>query len=128
MFYGYMVSDPSDSEKGNPLPPLHWLLFAISANDISYAPSHRQDRTAFDTSVVQLWMEREIAQWLHTRDRSDDRWDQQWKPVSATSLTIRFLNVKSCQRIFYLHHFTEVLFQLYNLNCYALTCVITQDP
>ena len=28
--YGYMVSDHSDSEKGNPLPP-HRLLFSINS-------------------------------------------------------------------------------------------------
>ena len=28
--YGYMVSDHSDSEKGNPLPP-HGLLFSINS-------------------------------------------------------------------------------------------------
>ena len=25
----YMVKDHSDSERGNPLPPLYWLLFPI---------------------------------------------------------------------------------------------------
>ena len=28
--YGYMTSDHSDSKRGNPLPPLHGLLFAFS--------------------------------------------------------------------------------------------------
>ena len=28
---GHMVKDHSDSEKGNSLPPLHWLLFPISS-------------------------------------------------------------------------------------------------
>ena len=39
----YMVKDYSESEKGNPLLPLHGLLFPNSRNDILYAPSHRQD-------------------------------------------------------------------------------------
>ena len=38
-----MVKDHSDSERGNPLPPLHGLLLAASG--LLYAPSHRQDST-----------------------------------------------------------------------------------
>ena len=49
--YGYMASDHSDSEKGNPLPP-HRLLFPITS--------------AFVTPVVEHWLELEIA------DPSDD--------------------------------------------------------
>ena len=29
---GHMVKDPSDSERGNPLLPLHELLFPINSN------------------------------------------------------------------------------------------------
>ena len=29
--FRYMVKDHSGSERGNPLPPLHWLLFSISS-------------------------------------------------------------------------------------------------
>ena len=29
---GHMVKDHSDSERGNPLPPLHGLCFPISSN------------------------------------------------------------------------------------------------
>ena len=40
-----MVKDHSDSERGNPLLPLHGLLcFQLSPKDLLYAPSHRQDR------------------------------------------------------------------------------------
>ena len=49
--------------------------FRLTARVLLYAPSHRQDSTttAFVTSVVEHWMEREIAQWVHpTKDRSDD--------------------------------------------------------
>ena len=42
----HMVKDHSDSEKGNPLPP------------------HIAHTTAFVTSVVEHWLEREIAQWV----------------------------------------------------------------
>ena len=39
-----MVSeDHSDNERGNPLSPLHGLLFPISSNVFCYAPSHTQD-------------------------------------------------------------------------------------
>ena len=62
----YMVKDHSDSEKGNPLLP-HGLLF----------PSYSKDRIAHTTGfvipVVEHWLEREIAQWVHPmKDRSDD--------------------------------------------------------
>ena len=39
-----MVTDHSESERGNPLPP-HGLLFPITARALLYAPSHRQDST-----------------------------------------------------------------------------------
>ena len=50
-----MVKDRSDSERGNPLPPLHETL-----------------TTAFVTPAVEHWLEREIAQWATMMDRSDD--------------------------------------------------------
>ena len=70
-----MVKDHSDSEKGNPLPP-HRLLFTINSKVFFYM-HHPTDRiahtTAFVTPVVELWLEREIAQWVHhMKDRSDD--------------------------------------------------------
>ena len=40
-----MVKDYSDSERGNPLSPLHRLIFPISSKVLLYAPSHRQDST-----------------------------------------------------------------------------------
>ena len=65
---GHMVKDHSDSEKGNPLPP-HGLLFPISSKASLYAPS--QDSTYFVTPVMEHWLEREIAQWVHAmEDRS----------------------------------------------------------
>ena len=48
---GHMIKDHSDSERGNPLPP-HRLLFPITSK-------------AFVTPVVEHWLEREIAQWVH---------------------------------------------------------------
>ena len=40
-----MVKDHSDSERGNPLLPLHGLLFLINSMEPLYAPSDRQDST-----------------------------------------------------------------------------------
>ena len=69
-----MVKDHSDSEKGKQLPP-HRLLFPINSKG-SYM-HHPTDRiahtTTFVTPVVEHWLEREIAQWVHPmKDRSDD--------------------------------------------------------
>ena len=66
----HMVKDHSDSERGNPLPP-HGLLFPISSKGsfICIIPQ----TTAFVNPVVEDWLEREIAQWVHPmNDRSDD--------------------------------------------------------
>ena len=70
-----MVKDHSDSEKGNPLPP-HRLLFPINSKGFLICTIHT-DRiahtTTFVTPVVEHWLEREIAQWVHPmKDRSDD--------------------------------------------------------
>ena len=63
----HMVKDHSDSERGNPLPP-HRLLFPISSKGFFYM-HHPTDRiihtTVFVTPVVEHWLEREIAQWVH---------------------------------------------------------------
>ena len=69
-----MVKDHSDSERGNPLPP-HGLLFDWQQG--LFYMHHPTDRithtTAFVTPVVEHWLEREIAQWVHLmKDRSDD--------------------------------------------------------
>ena len=64
--YSYMVKDHSDSEKGNPLPPHRLLICTIHTDRIAHT-------TAFVTPVVEHWLEREIAQWVHPmKDRSDD--------------------------------------------------------
>ena len=69
-----MVKDHSDSERQNPLPP-HELLFPINSKGyfISIIPHRITHTTAFVTQVVEHWLEREIAQWVHSmKDRSDD--------------------------------------------------------
>ena len=57
-----MVKDHSDSERGNLLLP-HWLLFSNSSKG---SPTVRiEHTTAFVTPVMEHWLEREIAQWVH---------------------------------------------------------------
>ena len=66
----HMVKDHSDSERGNPLPP-HGRLFPISSKGSFIC--NIIHTTAFVTPVVEHWLEREIAQWVHPmKDRSDD--------------------------------------------------------
>ena len=70
----HMVKDHSDSEKGNLLPP-HRLLLSINSKGsfICTIPDRITHTTAFVTPVVEHWLEREIAQWVHPmKDRSDD--------------------------------------------------------
>ena len=72
----HMVKDHSDSEKGNLLPP-HRLLLSINRQQGFFYVHHPTDRithnTAFVKPVVEHWLEREIAQWVHPmKDRSDD--------------------------------------------------------
>ena len=71
--YGYMASDiimvkdHSDSERGNPLPPLNGLLFPISSKGsfICTIPDRIAHTTVFVTPVLEHWLEREIVQWVH---------------------------------------------------------------
>ena len=88
----HMVKNHSDSERGNPLPP-HGLLFPISSK--GFYMHHPIDRiahtTAFVTPVVEHWLEREIAQWVHPmKDWSDDpsHHEQTLLPRSYISLPL----------------------------------------
>ena len=68
----HMVKDHSDSEKGNPLPP-HRLLLSINSKGSFICTIRKTHTTAFVTPVVEHWLEREIAQWVHPmKDRSND--------------------------------------------------------
>ena len=70
----HMVKDNSDSEKGNLLPP-HRLLLSINSKGsfICTIPDRIAHTTTFVTPVVEHWLEREIAQWVHPmKDRSDE--------------------------------------------------------
>ena len=49
--------------------------FRLTARVLLYAPSHKQDSAyhSLFTPVVEHWLEREIAQWVHAmKDLSDD--------------------------------------------------------
>ena len=62
-----MVKDHTNSERGNPLSP-HGLLFQFSSKGSFYMhhPTDRITHTrSFVTPVVEHWIEREIAQWVH---------------------------------------------------------------
>ena len=61
----HMVKDHSDSKKGNPLPP-HRLLFPISSKGTCICITDRITHTmVFVTPVIEHWLERKIAQWVH---------------------------------------------------------------
>ena len=63
--------------------------FRVTARVLLYASSHRQDSTSFVTPVVEHWVEREIAQWVHPmKDRSDDpsHHERMLLPLSYISL------------------------------------------
>ena len=76
--YGYIASD---SEK-KPAAPNMSYSFWIAGTIILYASSHRQDNMAFVTPVVEHWLEREIAQWVHHEESI-------WRPITpwANALT-----------------------------------------
>ena len=40
-------------------------IFLSVARDYLYAPSHRQDSTYFVVPIVEHWLERDLAQWIH---------------------------------------------------------------
>ena len=82
-----MVKDHSDSEIGNLLPQ-HRLLFSIQQG-FFYMHLRIAPTTAFVTPVMEHWLEREIAQWVHPmKDRSDDplHHEQTFLPRSYISL------------------------------------------
>ena len=58
-----MVKEHSDTKRGNPLPPLHGLLCPISSKCAFICTIPHT--TAFVTPIVEHWLERKIAQWVH---------------------------------------------------------------
>ena len=66
-FYGVGYMDYSDNKRGNPLPPLNNILFLISSKGsfICTIPQTGYHTTVFVVPVVEHWLERGIAQWVH---------------------------------------------------------------
>ena len=65
--------------------------FRLTARVLLYAPSHRQDSTytTFVTPVVEHWLEREIAQWVHhMKDRSDDPSHHERMPLPQSYISL----------------------------------------
>ena len=56
--YGYVMSDHSDSERGNPLMPLHEILFLISSKGsfICTIPDRIVYTMAFVTPFMEHWL------------------------------------------------------------------------
>ena len=85
-----MVKDHSDSEKGNPLLP-HRLLFLISSKGsfICTIPDRIAHTMAFVTPVVEHWLERKLAQWVHPmKDRSDDPSHHEWTLLPRSYISL----------------------------------------
>ena len=95
--YGYMASDiimlkyHTDSERGKPAAAT-WATLSDYQQGFFYM-HHPTDRiahtTAFVTPVVEHWLEREIAQWVHPmKDRSDDNLTKQLMKDTLCCLTL----------------------------------------
>ena len=96
-FYGvrHMVKDHSDSEKGNPLPP-HRLLLSINSKGsfICTIPTDRiTHTTTFVTTVMEHWLEREIAQWV--REEDENKHDQKNHPTNNPINIIQMIERRS---------------------------------
>ena len=93
----HMVKDHSNSEKENPLPP-HRLLLSINSKG-SFICTIPQ-------TVVEHWLGREIAQWVHPmKDRSDDPSHHELTllPRSYISLPMLYY-VRQYKEIYRVHH------------------------
>ena len=60
----HMVKDYEDSQRRNSATPLHGLLFSISGKG-SFTRTNKQKGYIFVVPVVEHWLERGIAQWVH---------------------------------------------------------------
>ena len=100
-----MVNNHSDRERGNPLPP-HRLLLPVSSK--VFYMHHPTDilthTTEFVTPVVEHWLEREIAQWVHPmKDRSDDPSHHERTPlprsyISLLNFVLTMVAVFACEK------------------------------
>ena len=125
----HMVKDHSDSEKGNPLPPLfHFFYMHHPTDKIAHT-------TAFVTPVVEHWLEREIAQWVHPmKDRSDNpsHHERTLLPRSYISLLIRRVTSYSSKvAVLITFHITvtwkrcQNITMFYTLFCYVNMATVT---
>ena len=97
----HMVKDHSYSEKGNPLPP-HWLLFPICSKGSFICTMPQQNITyhSFVTPVVEHWLERETAQWVHPmKDRSDDTSHHERTLLPRSYISLPSLQVHGCNLV-----------------------------
>ena len=64
----------------------------LTAKVLLCAPSHRQD-----TPVVEHWLEREIAQWVHhMKDRSDDPSHHERTPLPRSYISLLSRGIPRC--------------------------------
>ena len=90
---------------------------------------HPTDRithtTAFVTPVVEHWLEREIAQWVHPmKDRSDDPSHHERTLLPRSYIALRFRGRKA---MFHLPtHSTYLILQLYGISIWLRTTRITR--
>ena len=75
---GHMIKDHSDSERENPMQPLHGLLFLLAARVLFiHHPTDRTTHTtAFVTPIMEHWLEWELAQWVHHEGLI-------WRPITS---------------------------------------------
>ena len=117
LLYGvrHMVKDHSDSKRGNPLPP-HRLLFPITSKGsfICIIPDRIIHTTAFVTPVVEHWLERKIAQWVHPmKDRSDDPSHHERTLLPWSYISLPLVSCKSS---------TQTRFMCINIHALNRTC------
>ena len=92
--YGYMVSDILIVREETCCCHMGYF-FWLTARVLLYAPSHRQNNTAFVTPVVEHWLEREIAQWVH--HEGSIRW-----PITPWATPHSQLSIGRRKEMFYL--------------------------
>ena len=108
----HMIKGNSDSERGNPLPP-HGLIFPIRSKGSCICIIRHT--TAFATSVVEHWLERELAQWVHFE------WSIR-RPIAheRTLLPVKYMKI--------FHYNVQVILQIWSIACsIAGYGVITPD-
>ena len=112
-----MIKDHSDSERGNPLSPLHGLLFPISSK--VFFICRITLTTAFITSVVEHWLEQEIPQWLH-HEESTVPWTG---TLQRNYILAAFINEVYLIYL-YLHHVFLNCSNVKTFPCLHIVCIL----